>query len=79
MSNADEDPSHGKESKVIIEELMLITSSMLPYFKDELLKKSEGLILDLISAEQKLKETIHAQLSEEELSILELTKKKSSI
>lgn len=37
----------GKYSQVVIEELMLLTSSMLPYFKDQLLKKSESLLLDL--------------------------------
>lgn len=47
QGNAMVSEDDGKYSQVVIEELMLLTSSMLPYFKDQLLKKSESLLLDL--------------------------------
>ena len=55
-NNNTDEGSNGEISNVIVEELMLITSSMLPFFKEKLVHDSEKLLANLVKAEKTLTE-----------------------
>jgi hypothetical protein len=67
---------------MIIQELMLITSSILPHYKEKLLDRAESILKRLEDIKQALKvkdDDVEALLGSDELEVLKLVKKSSSI
>ena len=82
-NNNNDEGSNGEISNVIVEELMLITSSMLPFFKEKLVHDSEKLLANLVKAEKTLteesKEVLQVEDITDALEVIELIKKSSLV